>query len=112
MKFEFEATEQEEILSHSKRLRALLKKEKLVVIPGVYDSLTAGVAHYCGASVIYMTGYGTSALYGYPDFGLLTMSEMTDNVRRISESIDIPLIADADTGYGNAVNVYRTVREI
>jgi len=98
-------------MSHSKRLRALLKKEPFIVVPGVYDSLTASAAHYCGASVIYMTGYGTSALYGYPDFVLLTLSEMTENVRRISEAIDIPLIADADTGYGNAVNVYRTVRE-
>jgi 2-methylisocitrate lyase-like PEP mutase family enzyme len=58
-----------------------------------------------------MTGYGTSAVWGYPDIGLLTMSEMVDNVRRISDAVDIPLIADADTGYGNPVNVYRTVKE-
>lgn len=92
-------------------LRKLLQGENLVVVPGVYDCLTARIAHYCGFSVIYMTGYGTSAIYGYPDFGLLTMSEMAENVRRITDSFEIPLIADADTGYGNPVNVYRTIKE-
>ena len=92
-------------------LRKLLQGKELVVVPGVYDSLTARIAQYCGFSVIYMTGYGTSALYGYPDFGLLTMSEMVENVRRISDAFEIPLIADADTGYGNPINVYRTVKE-
>jgi 2-methylisocitrate lyase-like PEP mutase family enzyme len=95
----------------AKVLRKLLQGEKLVVVPGVYDCLTARVAKYCGFSVIYMTGYGTSAAYGYPDFGLLTMSEMVENVRRISDTAEIPLIADADTGYGNPTNVFRTVKE-
>jgi 2-methylisocitrate lyase-like PEP mutase family enzyme len=99
------------MISQSKKLADLLKKEALIVVPGVNDALTARIAHYCGASVMYMTGYGTSAVRGYPDLGLLTMSEMVDNVRRISEAFDIPLIADADTGYGNPVNVYRTVKE-
>jgi 2-methylisocitrate lyase-like PEP mutase family enzyme len=104
-------TNEEEALSKARRLRELLKKEKFIVVPGVYDALTARIAHYCGSAVIYMTGYGTSALYGYPYFGLLTMSEMTENVRRISDAFEIPLIADADTGYGNPINVYRTVKE-
>lgn len=95
----------------SKKLSELLAKEQCIVAPGVNDALTARIAHYCGASVIYMTGYGTSAVFGYPDIGLLTMSEMVDNVRRISDAFDIPLIADADTGYGNPVNVFRTVKE-
>ena len=98
-------------MSNARVLRNLLEKRRLIVVPGVNDALTARIAHYCGASVIYMTGYGTSAIFGYPDFGLLTMSEMTENVRRISNAFDIPLIADADTGYGNPVNVYRTVKE-
>jgi 2,3-dimethylmalate lyase len=92
-------------------LRKLLQGEKLLILPGVNDSLTARIAHHCGFSAIYMTGYGTAAVYGYPDFGLLTMSEMIENVRRISDAFEIPLIADADTGYGNPINVYRTVKE-
>jgi 2-methylisocitrate lyase-like PEP mutase family enzyme len=77
----------------------------------VYDALSSRIAQLCGFGAIYMTGYGTAASYGYPDLGLLTMSEMLENVRRIASAVDIPLIADADTGYGNPVNVYRTVRE-
>ena len=97
--------------SKSKKLAELLDEESCIVVPGVNDALTARIAHYCGASVIYMTGYGTAAVWGYPNIGLLTMSEMVDNVRRISDAFEIPLIADADTGYGNPVNVYRTVKE-
>jgi 2-methylisocitrate lyase-like PEP mutase family enzyme len=100
-----------DMVDKARSLRELLKKEKVVIIPGVFDALTAKVAEYCDFSVIYMTGYGTAALYGYPDFGLLTMSEMVENVRRISDASSLPLIADADTGYGNPLNVYRTVRE-
>lgn len=92
-------------------LRQLLGRKKLLVAPGVYDALTARVAQYTGFELIYMTGNGTSASYGYPDIGLLTMTEMLENIRRITDSVNIPLIADADTGYGNSANVYRTVRE-
>jgi 2-methylisocitrate lyase-like PEP mutase family enzyme len=106
-----ERTTRKEAASKPKILAELLAEKPCIIVPGVNDALTARIAHYCGASVIYMTGYGTSAVWGYPDFGLLTMSEMVDNVRRISDAFDIPLIADADTGYGNPVNVYRTVRE-
>ncbi|MGD0623667.1 MAG: isocitrate lyase/PEP mutase family protein [Thermodesulfobacteriota bacterium] len=98
-------------MSSAQVLRKLLQGKEIVVVPGVNDSLTARIAQHCGFSVIYMTGYGTSALYGYPDFGLLTMSEMVENVRRITDAFEIPLIADADTGYGNPINVYRTVKE-
>jgi len=79
-------------MSNGRVLRNLLEKRRLIVVPGVNDALTARIAHSCGASVIYMTGYGTSAVLGYPDFGLLTMSEMTENVRRISNAFDIPLL--------------------
>lgn len=95
----------------AKMLRKLLHKRDLLIVPGVYDALTAKIARYCGFFAVYMTGYGTAASYGYPDYGLLTMTEMVENVRRIHDAVDIPLIADADTGYGNPINVYRTVRE-
>ncbi|MGD0237212.1 MAG: isocitrate lyase/PEP mutase family protein [Syntrophorhabdales bacterium] len=98
-------------MSKAEVLRSLLKKKNLLVVPGVYDGLTSRIAGHCGAQAIYMTGFGTAAAWGYPDFGLLTMTEMLENVRRISDAVDIPLIADADTGYGNVINVYRTVRE-
>jgi 2-methylisocitrate lyase-like PEP mutase family enzyme len=98
-------------MSKDSTLRKLLDRKGLLVAPGVYDALTAKVAQYAGFQALYMTGYGTSASYGYPDIGLLTMTEMLENVRRISNAVDIPVMADADTGYGNPLNVYRTVRE-
>ncbi len=98
-------------MERSRVLRELLETKKLLPVPGVYDALTAKAARQCGFKTVYMTGYGTAASYGYPDFGILTMTEMLDNLRRISDAIDIPIIVDADTGYGNQVNVYRTVRE-
>jgi 2,3-dimethylmalate lyase len=92
-------------------LRELLETKELLIVPGAYDALTAKIVEHCGFHAIYMTGGGTAASWGYPDIGLLTMNEMLENVRRISESVDLPVIADADTGYGSYVNVYRTVRE-
>jgi 2-methylisocitrate lyase-like PEP mutase family enzyme len=99
------------VMSKGPALRKLLDRKGLLVAPGVYDALTAKVAQYTGFHALYMTGYGTSASLGYPDIGLLTMTEMEENVRRISNAVDIPVMADADTGYGNPLNVYRTVRE-
>lgn len=93
------------------KFRKLLSRKDLLLAPGVYDALSARIAQHCGFPVLYMTGYGVAAAYGYPDFGLLTMSEMLESVRRISDATEIPLVADADNGYGNAVNVYRTVKE-
>jgi len=98
-------------MSKDATLRKLLDRKGLLVAPGVYDALTARVAQYTGFQALYMTGYGTSAAYGYPDIGLLTMTEMLENLRRVCAAVDIPVIADADTGYGNPLNVYRTVRE-
>lgn len=93
-------------------LRTFLERDELLVCPGVHDPLTAGVADAVGFDAIYMTGYGTSlSKTGYPDAGLITMPEMVENATNIQERIDAPLIADADTGYGNATNVIRTVRE-
>jgi carboxyvinyl-carboxyphosphonate phosphorylmutase len=80
--------------------------------PGAYDALTARLIEQAGFPAVYMTGFGTSAsLLGRPDLGLLTMSQMVDNARRIAQAVDVPVIADADTGYGNPLNVIRTVQE-
>ena len=78
---------------------------------GAYDGLTAKLVAQAGYPAVYMTGAGTSVSYGYPDFGLLTMSEMVENAARIVRSVEVPVIADADTGYGNELNVFRTVQE-
>jgi 2-methylisocitrate lyase-like PEP mutase family enzyme len=93
------------------RLRELLAGGELVVAPGAYDALTARLVEQAGFPAVYMTGAGTAAGLGYPDYGLLTMSEMADNVGRLAAAVRIPVIADADTGYGNELNVVRTVRE-
>jgi 2-methylisocitrate lyase-like PEP mutase family enzyme len=93
------------------RLRTLLQGETMVVAPGAYDGLTAKLVAQAGFSAVYMTGAGTSVSHGYPDFGLLTMSEMVENAGRIVRAVNVPVIADADTGYGNELNVVRTVRE-
>jgi len=92
-------------------LRRLLDGPGMLVAPGAYDALGAMLVEQTGFAACYMTGAGTSVSRGYPDFGLLTMSEMVDNAARMAASIGIPLIADADTGYGNELNVTRTVRE-
>lgn len=92
-------------------LRRLLDGPDMLVAPGAYDALGAMLVEQAGFAACYMTGAGTSVSHGYPDFGLLTMSEMVDNAARMAASIGIPLIADADTGYGNELNVTRTVRE-
>jgi len=83
----------------------------MVVAPFVYDALQAKIAERIGFEAVYMTGFGTAAARGFPDLGLLTMTEMVENVRAIARSVGIPVICDADTGYGNPVNVWRTVKE-
>ena len=94
------------------RLRALLAQPGPVLAPGAYDALSARLVERAGFDVVYMTGFGTAAsLLGRPDVGLLGLAEMVDNVRRIVHAVDVPVIADADTGYGNAINVVRTVQE-
>jgi 2-methylisocitrate lyase-like PEP mutase family enzyme len=92
------------------RLRALLDSGQAIVAPGAFDPLAARLVEEAGFPAVYMTGFGTSAaLLGRPDVGLLTMTEMVDNAGRIAACVDIPVIADADTGYGNPLNVIRTV---
>jgi 2,3-dimethylmalate lyase len=93
------------------RLRELLAGPEMIVAPFVFDCLQAKLSAAAGFDAVYMTGFGTAAARGYPDLGLLTMSEMTANARAISNSVKVPVICDADTGYGNPLNVWRTVRE-
>ena len=92
-------------------LRQQLADTGLIIAPGAYDGVGARLIEQAGFGAVYMTGAGTSAARGYPDFGLLTMSEMVDNAAIMARAIGVPLIADADTGYGNELNVTRTVRE-
>ena len=92
------------------RLRALLESREMIVAPGAFDPLSARLVEEAGFPAVYMTGFGTSAaLIGRPDVGLLTMTEMAGNAGRIAACVHIPVIADADTGYGNPLNVIRTV---
>ena len=94
------------------RLREMLSGPEPVLAPGAYDGLTARLVEGAGFKAVYMTGFGTAAsLLGRPDIGLLTFSEMVDNARRIAQAVEVPVIADADDGYGNPINVIRTVRE-
>ncbi len=98
-------------MTEASRFRALLRQDGMIVAPGAYDGLTARLIEQAGFAAAYMTGAGTAAGLGYPDFGLVTMSEMVANAARIVAAVGLPVIADADTGYGNELNVVRTVRE-
>lgn len=99
-------------MSAARQLRQILSRDELVFAPGAYDALTARLVANAGFPVVYATGAGISnSQLGLADVGLLTMSEMLDQSRRMAHAVDIPVIADIDTGYGNAVNLYRTVQE-
>jgi 2-methylisocitrate lyase-like PEP mutase family enzyme len=94
------------------RLRELIARGPTLYVPGCYNAMSARVLEASGFEAIYMTGYGTSlSLTGLPDVGLTTGTEMAMNARYIASAVRVPLIADADTGFGNAINVVRTVRE-
>ena len=95
----------------STRLRNLLKGNGVLVAPGIYDGLSARLVARAGFPVAYATGGGIARSLGYPDLGLLGMREVVDRLSNIVEHAEIPVIGDADTGYGNALNVHRTVRE-
>jgi 2-methylisocitrate lyase-like PEP mutase family enzyme len=99
-------------MSHARKLRELLAGDELIVAPGVYDGISAALVAKLGFPAAYMTGAGVCAsAYGLPDIGLLTLSEMAERARVLGGLLDVPLIADADTGYGSPINVVRTVRE-
>jgi 2-methylisocitrate lyase-like PEP mutase family enzyme len=98
-------------MSPAATFRALLRSGRMIVAPGAIDGITGRAIERAGFSAAYMTGAGTSATLGYPDYGLLTATEMIANATRIVNAVSIPLISDADTGYGNELNVFRTVRD-
>ena len=97
--------------NNAARLRALLRRDEMVVAPAAYDCIGARAIEDAGFPLVYMTGSGTAASLGYPDYGLVTMTEMAENAGRIAAAVKAPVIADADTGYGNELNVTRTVRD-
>jgi carboxyvinyl-carboxyphosphonate phosphorylmutase len=88
-------------------------RNKTIVLPGVFDALSAKIAEYVGFDAMFQTGYGSSAaLLGMPDFGLLNSGETVDNAMRIIRAVKVPVLVDADTGYGNPLNVWRLVRDL
>jgi 2,3-dimethylmalate lyase len=93
------------------QFRDLMAKDEIIVMPGCYDPLSAQIIEQAGFPAAFMTGGGVSRSYCFPDVGLLTMVEMVTTLRNIVNAVTIPVIADADTGYGNAINVIRAVRE-
>jgi carboxyvinyl-carboxyphosphonate phosphorylmutase len=96
----------------AKKFRERLNQKEIIVAPGCYDAFSAKLVADTGFEAAYLTGYGSAAsILGKPDLGLLTMTEMIDHARRVAAAVTIPVIADADTGYGNVLNVYRTVQE-
>jgi 2,3-dimethylmalate lyase len=99
-------------MTAAKRLRTLMKQNAIVMAPGCHDAMGAFFIQRAGFEACYMTGYGVAcSLLGRPDLGELTMTEMVAHARRIASAVDIPLICDADTGYGGPLNVQRAVRE-
>lgn len=94
------------------RLRSLLERGEIVMAPGAPDALTARMVQQAGFEAVYMTGFGaTASRIGMPDIGLLSQTEMTTHARDMVRAVDIPVVADADTGYGGPSNIHRTVRE-
>jgi methylisocitrate lyase len=88
-------------------------KNRIIVLPGVFDALSARIAEQVGFQAMFQTGYGSSAaLLGMPDFGLLNAGETVDNARRIIRAVKVPVLVDADTGYGNPLNVWRLVEDL
>lgn len=98
----------------SRSLREQLEdKKSIIVLPGVFDALSARIARQVGFSAMFQTGYGSAAaLLGMPDFGLLNAGETLDNAKRIISAVDVPVLVDADTGYGNPLNVWKLVRDL
>lgn len=95
------------------QVEAIIEREGTLVFPGVYDCLSARIVQHVGFPMSFVSGYGVSATaLGEPDMGLMTQTEMLERARRICGSVDIPILVDADTGYGNAVNVHRTVSDL
>jgi len=100
-------------MNKAEMIRRSLKEKGQLIMPGVYDALSTKIASQTGFEVIFITGYSLAAtMLGEPDFGILTQTEMLSAAQRICSATDLPVIVDADTGYGNAINVIRTVDEL
>ncbi|MGE0718453.1 MAG: oxaloacetate decarboxylase, partial [Alphaproteobacteria bacterium] len=97
-------------MTRNRRLRELLARPGLTIAPGIYDGLGARIVQEAGFDAVYISGFCVEASYGLPDMGMLTMTEVVDRAAAVADSVDLPVICDADTGYGNAVNVIRTVQ--
>jgi methylisocitrate lyase len=99
-------------MKKSETLRKLLSRPQILILPGAYDALSARIIEMAGFEALVHSGYGTAAsLLALPDIGLVNFREMCDRVRYIARSIEVPVLADGDTGYGNPINVFRTVKE-
>jgi 2-methylisocitrate lyase-like PEP mutase family enzyme len=97
-------------MSKAREFRRAWTSGRLQIAPGAYDCITARAVERAGYPAVYMSGAGTAAAAGFPDYGLLTMTEMVSNASRMAASIQVPLIADADTGFGNELNAVRAIR--
>lgn len=96
-----------------KNLKLLLRSKKPLVIPGIFDAIGAKIAQKAGFEAMFQTGFGTSAtLFGMPDYGFIGYTETVENARRICRAVSVPVIVDADTGYGNALTVWKLVKEL
>src|ERR1700746_2546302 len=99
------------LMAMRRQMGQLMGRAGYTMVPGAYDPLTARLVEQAGFEAVYLTGGGYSRASGYPDLGLLSLTEKAMFIGRTVEAVQIPVIADADTGYGNAINVIRTVRE-
>lgn len=99
-------------ISHNRRFRELIAAPEMLILPGAWDGLSALLIEQAGFQGVYITGGGIARSSGVPDIGLITMHEQVARVRMICEAVSVPVLADADTGYGNALNLMRTVREM
>jgi len=100
-------------MTKSEKLRSFLGDPKILVLPGIYDCIGAKLVEQLGFEVVFTSGYGISgSVLGRPDFGFLTATEVMYSVRRIADAVALPVVADLDTGYGNPLNVHRTVSEV
>ncbi len=100
------------VLSAPKRFRELIAAPEILILPGAWDALSALLIEQAGFQGVYVTGGGIARSSGVPDIGLMTMSEQVARVKMICDAVSVPVLADADTGYGNALNLMRTVREM
>src|SRR5688500_18529373 len=98
--------------SNGRRLRELIAAPEILILPGAWDALSALLIEQAGFQGVYITGGGIARSSGVPDIGLITLTEQVTRVKMICEAVSVPVLADADTGYGNALNLMRTVREM